>query len=809
VVKANDVLGAELARVRSGDEYPTEVQIQAAKRDVLAHCIYAVDVNPMAVELCKVSLWINASVRDRPLSFLDHHIKCGNSLIGGTPELMAEGVPYQAFDQKLVGNDRQLTNAIRKRNRQEEKGQLPLRWRVTVIETHEDLERWRRLNQLAEREPLVARERYAAYHAGDAYQRRKLEADAWTAAFFWPITERIGWVPTHGEFVRLQAEGPEAIPPEGMAQIERLADRYKFFHWHLEFRDVFTDASEGGFDAIVGNVPWERIKLQEKEYFADKSPEIANATTAAARRKLIKKLPQTDPELHAAHTAALRESEATSHFLRESGRYPLSAVGDINTYQVFAGLVRQIVGPDGRVGIIVPTGIATDYYNQDYFSTIVEEQELVSFYDFENRRKLFPEVDSRLKFCLLTLSGYEEPEAEFAFFLHTTDDLADPERRFGLSREEVALMNPNTGTVPIFRTRGDAELTKKLYRVSPVLHNEETGQNPWGVSFSTMFHMTNDSHLFHTREELEAQGFVLEGYCFVRDRAIYLPLYEGRMIQHFDHRAVSVGITDETQFRSGVSIDTTSEQHADPDFTAQPRYWVLSEKTREQLPRHGRGWFFGFKDITSPTNERSFIGTVIPVVAVGNKVPVLLSEAESLVIAGMIGNLCAFAFDYVTRQKMGGVSMNFYIVEQLPVLPPDRYTPELLDFIVPRVVELTYTAWDLQPFARDTLDEVGVETWARWFADAPVHTSQPPEWAPGTTPPPFVWDEERRARLRAELDALYGHLYGLAREELAYILDTFPIVRRKDEAQFGKYRTKRLVLANYDALADRFDRSLG
>jgi hypothetical protein len=170
----------------------------------------------------------------------------------------------------------------------------------------------------------------------------------------------------------------------------------------------------------------------------------------------------------------------------------------------------------------------------------------------------------------------------------------------------------------------------------------------------------------------------------------------------------------------------------------------------------------------------------------------------------LLAGLNAFAFDFVARQKLGGVNFNYFILQQLPVLPPDRYTPELLGFIVPRVVELTYTAWDLQPFARDVLDEVGEETWARWFttdhlgSPAPIHTSPPPDWAPGTTPPPFVWDDERRARLRAELDALYGHLYGLTREELAYILGTFPIVKRKDEAAYGEYRTKRMILEKYE-----------
>jgi hypothetical protein len=322
-----------------------------------------------------------------------------------------------------------------------------------------------------------------------------------------------------------------------------------------------------------------------------------------------------------------------------------------------------------------------------------------------------------------------------------------------------------------------------------------------------MFHMTNDSHLFHTREDLEAQGFLLEGNRFVYDDEIYLPLYEGRMIHHFDHRAVSVGITDETQFRSGVSIDTTLEQHTDLDFTAKPRYWVEEQKTREQLPGYEYEWFYGFKDVTSPTNERTFIGTLIPFAAVGNKVPLLLTDQGILKVAAFTGSLSTFVFDYTTRQKIGGVSLNFYIVEQLPVLPPDRYTPDLLRFIVPRVLELTYTAWDLRPFADDVWAEaLGDRALARalleqWEANRQVTQAYPreaPLVEPGWPRPPFTWHVERRSQLRAELDALYAHLYGLSREELAYILETFPIVKRKDEAKYGEYRTKRLVLEAYE-----------
>jgi hypothetical protein len=813
VVKANDVLGAELARVRTGDEYPTEAEIQAAKRDVLAHCIYAVDVNPMAVELCKVSLWINASVRDRPLSFLDHHIKCGNSLIGSTPELMAEGVPYEAFDHTLEGNDREQAKAIRKRNRQQRRdmeaggGFQPSLLRVTVFEP--DGQVWQYYHyatDLAADEPQVARERYEQYQTASEVRRRKLVADAWASAFFWPISEDTEWAPTYGEFVRLRDAGSEALSPQALDQIEELADQYKFFHWHLEFPDVFNEDGDGGFDVIVGNVPWERIKLQEKEFFADKDPDIAKASTAAARRRLIKKLPQTDPELHAAYTAALRKSEATSNFLRESGRYPLTSGGDINTYAVFTGLARQLRALRGRAGIIVQSGVATNHTYRYFFEDLIKSEQLISFYDFIESRDWFPGTDSREPFCLMTMGNAAEygGEANCVFNLLELDELSDPARCIELGFEDVVLFNPNTRTIPKFQLRRDYALTRRLYRSAPILVDERSERSPWSVEFSTMFHMTNDSNLFRTPLDSEDAGLVLHGNRLVGDE-VYLPLYEAKMMYQYDHRFAT--------YQDGSIRDSTLEEHRSASYSVQPRYWVLESEVSKKTNRR---WSLGFRDITNAASERTTIFSLIPWAGIGNKIPVLTCVSAQVSQAiFLLANLNSMPFDYVTRQKISGNTMNLFIIKQFPVIPPDCYSSDLLDFIVPRVVELTYTAWDLQSFAHDVLDEVGKETWARWFttdhlgSPAPVHTSPPPDWAPGTTPPPFVWDEERRARLRAKLDALYGHLYGLTREELAYILDTFPIVKRKDEAQFGEYRTKRMILANYDDLADRFAGSLG
>ena len=254
LVKANNVLGAEVARLRTGDEYPTEEAVQAAKQDVLARCIYAVDVNPMAVELCKVSLWINASVRDRPLSFLDHHIKCGNSLIGATPELLEDGVPYEAFDQNRSGTHRERAKAFRKQNRQErkesKKGMGVQLGAFAQGMTADPAAAYAAGDfvQLAQADPKKAREVYEGWSADPKRQRAKLEADAWTAAFFWPIDAHTDWAPTYGEVFRLQREGPGAIPPEQAERIKALADDHRFFHWHLEFpgcspRNILSDRS--------------------------------------------------------------------------------------------------------------------------------------------------------------------------------------------------------------------------------------------------------------------------------------------------------------------------------------------------------------------------------------------------------------------------------------------------------------------------------------------------------------------------------------------------------------------------------------
>lgn len=533
LVAAARRIAKAVAAVRTGDPEPPPETVRTAMRDVVGRCIYGVDINPLAAELAKVSLWLEAMEPGQPLTFLDAHVRVGNALVGATPALLTQPLPQEAF-KPIIGDAKPIASATARRNKAEAAGQDDLFGESGVQLSNADLAAAASAiggPALSLADAHVQAQRLRQYETSPEYRLARRQADAWCAAFVWRMVDDAPECPSTAT-VRSIGEGGGA--PEVLAEVDRLSAEYRFFHWHLEFPDVFpterpVDGGSlneqtgwyGGFDVVLGNPPWERVKLQEQEFFASRDPEIAGAPNAAARKRLIKALIDERPALHDEFVAAKRRAEGESHVLRNSGRYPLAGRGDINTYAVFTEGNRSLVAARGRMGIIVPTGIATDATTQHFFRDVVQTKSLASIYDFENRRPLFEGVDSRFKFCLLTLAGREvdEERADFAFFAHHPSDLARDGVRFTLTPEEITLLNPNTGTCPVFRTRRDAEITLGIYRRVPVLINENdpVNGNPWGIKFMTMFHMSNDSHLFHTREELEADGWTLNGNVFERE----------------------------------------------------------------------------------------------------------------------------------------------------------------------------------------------------------------------------------------------------------------------------------------------------
>jgi hypothetical protein len=807
LIAAAHRIAKKLAAARTGDVEPSPGDVRKALRDVIGHCIHGVDINPDAVELCKVALWMEALVPGKPLSFLDHHIQCGNSLLGATPALLKRGIPDEAFEP-IEGDDKRVCRDYRKQNRDERGRQttmFDLFSRSEVIRLSNVAPALARIEAMGDDsiETLHAKEQaYREFRESTPYEYARMLANAWCSSFVIPKVPVPPLEPrvtlTESTFRKLE-NNPNVVAREVKDEIARLAALYRYFHWHLSFLNVFQPKPSdeiaegdmlgwiGGFDVVLGNPPWERIKIQEQEWFAQRRPDIAKAANAAVRRKMIQQLSEDDAALFKEFQEDRRGAEGESHIARDSDRFPLCGRGDVNTYTLFAELNRQLISAAGRVGCIIPSGIASDDTTKAFFQDLIQSEALVSLHGFENEEFLFPGVHHSTKFCLLTLTGRARPhsKSDFAFFCRRTEHLQDPDRHFTLTADEIGLMNPNTGTCPIFRSKRDAEINKSIYRRVPVLIREgDPAGNPWGITFMAMLHMANDSGLFRTREQLEDEGWTLRGSTFYRGDETYLPLYEAKMVHHFDHRFGTYEGQTESQANQGKLPELDEAQHADPHCVSLPWYWVPAKEVDARLEgRWCRKWLLGWRDICRNTDARTVIADIIPRVAVGHTFPLVLFGVNRVdLVACLYASLATHLLDYFARQKIGGTHITYGLLKQFPIMAPHAYEQPCewlgggpcAPWILARILELTYTASDLAPFARDC----------------------------GYEGPPFRWNDARRFLLRCELDAAFFHLYGVNRDDTAYILDTFPVVRKKDEAAHGEYRTKRVILEIYDRMAD-------
>lgn len=893
-----------------------------ALREVVAHCIYGVDRNPMAVELARMALWLEGFEEGRPLDFLDHHLQVGDALLGLTNlDALTRGISKDAF-KPLSGDDREVCKALTKTNAVALKQltkDLQSQQMLLGMDNASGLQAMRAIEDMPTNTPeqvSIKETRWLAFMQTAAQSPLAQAADVVVGAFLLSkTTDRGATVPTSATLHTLLTTPNDITGPaaDAVAAARAACAEARVLHWPLAFPQVFA---RGGFDCVLGNPPWEVNQMGEEEFFASRDPNIA-ALAGDSRKKAIESLSKTSPRLWEEFSETSRRIAATNIFFRESGRFPLTAVGKLNTYPLFAETILQIHAQDGRAGFIVPTGIATDDSTKAYFGHITQSKQLVSLYDIENRDRLFPAVDSRMKFCLLTLGASEQ--AEFVCFATQVSQLADERRRFTLTPEDFRLINPNTLTCPVFRSKRDAELTKKLYRAAPVLIYEANAEdnsanagelpaeNPWGITFSQgLFNMTSASHLFKDEESPN-----------------HLPLYEAKLIHHFDHRWATY--TTDPNTGTVASRDVTLQEKQDASFSITPRYWVPAREvwlrladlpdelmralkaddghatilavTKVLFGRHltalheeapsitalaawesfvdlhayakdidpeelgvkplkknagGRldeglplpvqqllrladeasnlpmppaglsseesaqrlaerwlkescpKWLMGWRDICRATDERTVIASVVPSVGVGNQMPLMLfGSGEGLSLSAlMLANLSALTFDFVARHKTGGTHMNYFIYKQLPILPPGHYTEDDLSFIIPRVLELTFTATDITPWAENLISQWKLDD-GNWKPDTPEPIRRSPLV-------PFPFDQERRAVLRAELDAYYARLYGLDRNELRYILDpedvmgndypseTFRVLKDREIREYGEYRTQRLVLEAWD-----------
>ena len=871
-------IAAELAKYQSVTGQPTEEEYRHALREVVANCIYGVDLNPLAVELCKTALWLEALEPGKPLGFLDAHIRCGNGLVGILdPAIMEDGIPKEAF-KALTGDDKSVCTELARINKDAAKGMAVAQRMIGA-----DLATWEEMPEDDLEQIAAKRQAWHTAQQSSEMQDARLKEDIFTAAFFATKTEDLkSAVPTN--LTLKQVINGTEVSALTRDNIQKLAAQHRFLHWPLAFPEVFgREESRQGFDVVLGNPPWEKIKLQEKEFFASRSPAIAEAKNKAARTRLISQLKtgsEAEQALFFEFMSAKQGAEAASAFAHLSGRFPLTGKGDVNLYALFSEAILQLNNQQGQAGFIVPTGIATDDNTKEYFAEIATQGRLVSLFDFENRNAIFTGVHRSYKFSLITL-GSQVPQADLLFFAAQPNQLQHIDRRFNLSPSDFARINPNTRTCPVFRSKQDAELTKKLYGKAPVLIKEgtikESERNPWGIRFSRLFDMSTDSDLFHTFDQLKNIGALEQPNDSIWkyiDNQTFVPLYEAKMVHHYDHRWATYETNGED------SRDCELEEKQNSEYRSRPRYWVdqyqvalrasdapdklikalkkekwdevyenlsfwlagycLEQNDQKQADQliegyadNSDGLFAGQRDydraeklqadhpITQKqfkiwqaeadqqqalkqlliarlpkyllgwrrscrnNDERTLIASMIPTYAAGDSMFFLYTRVKSAQKGlALYANLNSLPLDWVSRQKLGGVNFSYYYFRQLPVFPPEKYTQADLKFIEKRVLELTYTSNDMNPFA-EALDYHGK---------------------------PFKFDPERRHQLKSELDAYYAKLYGLTRDELRYILDpadvmgpdypseTFRVLKNKEMKEFGEYRTRTLVMEAWDKL---------
>lgn len=816
-----------VSSIRTGEDNPASMEYRRALHEVIQKCVYAVDYNPDAVELCKVVLWIEGYCAGMPLSFLDHHIRCGNSVVGVTDlYLLLKGVPDKAFS----ATDKDTLKAIKDFNKKAindikaikdgKKVGLKVnlfRQEFSIPKIDEEqislAEKVREISSLPENsllEQLTKQRRWEDLMQSPRVESLRRACDIFTTAFYHTFT--YSDVHAGADAITLpdspytatvyqaleeikQQEKPDSryvpLTEEFKRYVADEAARQRFFHWCVEFPEVFAD--DGGFDVMCGNPPWDKIKVEDKKWFESHGRmDIVNAGTASQRKKAIEALKDSGNSLYEEYRQTLDDAEAMSRFVRFGGRFPLTATGDIDLYPMFAELCLQF--SKEAWGLVLPTGIAVNDSNKAFFSKLVDENRLISLYDFENREALF-DIHRMFKFCLLTAGKKQsKPRAvQGGFYLTRLDHLLDPNRIYTLQTSDFALLNPNTKTCPTFRTSRDAELTAKIYRnCGHIIENEKTGDNPWDVKFGRMFDMSNDSYLFRTYEQLTELGATLSGNRFTTpEGTVYVPLYEGKMIWHYNHH---YGTWPTGGDRPNAIDSPSLEEMQDSSSCIMPWYWVPEAEVDSKISlTYGEthGGLMIYRGLTNATNERTFVCATVPdAFGVGNSATAIGgSTVPGLILQAFMSSL---PFDYITRQKVGGTNMSTYFVKQFPILAPDQIPDDIKWEMAKRVIELTYFNHDMDAWAEELWKEMTEE--------------QRSEMPNVGRKEPFIFDPERRAVLQAELDAIVAHLYGLTTDELRYILDpedicgpgcineTFRVLKERELREYGEYRTRRLVL---------------
>ncbi len=755
LVGALDRVALALARERTAPQEPTDVELAHARRDVLQHCIYGADKDPFPVELAKVTLWIHCVVPDQPLSFLDSHIVCGDSLIGWPLLQLPAQIPSTAYDfAKAAPADKKILARARATNEADLHGL----WSGGAVDPVLNLPA-----ELANSEATYTDIRkkslaFDAWRASADFARWRQAADLWTAAFFWVADH--GDAPTTKDYQDAVQGNPN--PDLALAAAKILSDLNPL-HYPLAFPDV---RAAGGFDLVVGNPPWEQFKGEEQEFFAQAAPTIA-AMTSEHRGQAIAALAEDNPSLHKRWVLYRELQNRLAHYAKNSGRYTRTS-SEANTYVLFTESAADM---SSNVGLIVKSGIAIDASQASVWQKLVREGRPRTVLDIVNATPVFPAVAQVERFSVLAL-GPARSETSFAAAMLNfgVAQAAGAELRVWTS-QDLAVVAPRTLTLLSSSSPAEVELALELQTLFPTLDfSESDGVNPWQINYHRLFDSSGAKKegLLHRDQELIALGYRLgtDKVFRHRDGRSAVPVYEGQMANRWDHRARTFeGYAGPKKYGRKPHIPWgTDEQHADPSFEAEPRYWMEAAVAEARIRTlAGDRLLLAMRDIGAAwTNRRNMRVALIGRKPATDTLPVLAVKSSYAFAAATLLN--SMTFDFLVRLHMPGGHAKPWMISQCAAPPPESL----------RTREIGALAQELS-ITSNSLGEL---------TGNPVHP----------------WKRERRAVIDAHLDALVAREYQLDREQYILVLDHFKVLQRMETADYGEYRSKRLRLEAFDDL---------
>ncbi|MHB1427044.1 MAG: Eco57I restriction-modification methylase domain-containing protein [Gemmataceae bacterium] len=579
-----------------GDTFADRIKA-LLRRHVVERCIYGVDINPLAVEFARVSLWVETLDPELPFSFLDHKIKVGNSLVGCWLDRVLD-YPLKAWEREGGdGKDGPRTQIIetflkgeKKDGKRSGDGRIKKEMR-TLIESQFRGQASMFEDQAVTTDKVVAsarseyecvhnlpihdtdeREQYYREHVegSPAIQQLRQGMDEWCAVWFWPTDPAaMAHVPTPQTFHKASAERA--------AIVQRQAAELKFFHWELAFPDVFT-SQRSGFDAMVGNPPWDVIEPNSQEFFTEFDPLYRTYNKQAALHKqteLFDTVPSVAEEwgeylarfkafanwarntAHPFDLALARGKEGTGlaavwakhrqgriGFADKEHPFRLLGTGKQNSYKLFCETFWSLLQHDGRLGVILPTGIYSDFGTKDLRETLLFKGRLDFLYAFQNEKRVFAAAHHAYKqTVVLARKGGSTQSFSTRFRMGVGDspdahEIPDDILRNGqatlvFTPDDVRASSPKTLTLVELKTQRDLTIFRKIYANSIRIGDNAVG---WELSYAQEINMTSDSKHFPPLDKWEAKGYKQDvfGRWIGQEGDVAVPLYQGAMVYYFN-----------------------------------------------------------------------------------------------------------------------------------------------------------------------------------------------------------------------------------------------------------------------------------